>query len=292
MKLDLKEYKIILENSPNLVWRSGLDKKCDYFNQTWLNFTGRTLDEELGNGWTEGIHPDDYDRCLAVYTTAFDQRVPFEMNYRLRRHDGEYRFLNDRGVPYFSEEGQFLGYIGSCIDVTEKIEGELLKEMAINDGLTGIYNRQHFNQLLTKEMSRCNRKEQPLSLMMIDIDRFKQFNDQYGHKTGDDVLVKVVETIKQSIREYDEVGRFGGDEFMVFLPETTSTQAKTIGKRIVENLKSDPFTINHETVDIFLSIGIAQVDHGNDFEDVLNKADKAMYQAKTQQGYYISIFEG
>lgn len=118
------EYRILVEQAPILIWRAGLDMLCDYFNERWLDFTGRTLEEEAGNGWTEGVHPDDYDRCLAVYTEHFARREVFEMEYRLRRHDGAYRWLFDRGVPFHDESGEFAGYIGSCVDVTPRVEAE------------------------------------------------------------------------------------------------------------------------------------------------------------------------
>lgn len=118
------EYRLLVEHSPVMIWRADLNKKCDYFNHTWLEFTGRTLAEERGDGWATGVHPDDLDRCFNIYVSNFDQRVPFEMEYRLKRHDGVYRWIFDRGVPYHDDTGNFLGFIGSCVDVTERIEGE------------------------------------------------------------------------------------------------------------------------------------------------------------------------
>ncbi len=113
-------YRTLANSGPGLVWTSGLDKKCDYFNQTWLTFTGRRLEQELGNGWTEGVHPDDFARCVATYTTAFERRERFSMDYRLRHHSGEYRWIQDDGSPRFDSQGEFLGYIGHCLDITER----------------------------------------------------------------------------------------------------------------------------------------------------------------------------
>ena len=109
----------IADAAPVLIWMSGLDKLCTFFNKTWLEFTGRTIEQETGNGWVEGVHPDDLQMCLKTYVEAFDAREPFVMQYRLRRHDGEYRWISDTGVPRYDVQKNFAGYIGSCVDVTE-----------------------------------------------------------------------------------------------------------------------------------------------------------------------------
>ena len=121
------EYRVLVEQAPILIWRSGLDMLCDYFNERWLDFTGRTMEEEMGNGWAEGVHPDDFDRCLEIYTSHFQRQEIFEMEYRLRRYDGEYRWLFDRGVPFYVD-GTFEGYIGSCVDVHDRVEAQRAME--------------------------------------------------------------------------------------------------------------------------------------------------------------------
>jgi PAS domain S-box-containing protein len=103
-----------------MIWRSGLDAKCDYFNRTWLAFTGRTIEEEMGEGWSEGLHAKDLEGCVSHYLQHFHRREPFEMEYRLRRHDGVYRWIFDRGVPFLDDSGNFAGFIGSCVDVDER----------------------------------------------------------------------------------------------------------------------------------------------------------------------------
>lgn len=113
-------YRTLADGGQALIWTSGLDKKCDYFNQRWLRFTGRTFEQEQGDGWAEGVHPDDLARCFEIYTTAFDRRECFSMDYRLRRHDGEYRWVQDDGTPRYDSQGNFLGYIGHCLDITER----------------------------------------------------------------------------------------------------------------------------------------------------------------------------
>jgi PAS domain S-box-containing protein len=125
LKLTLEEYRALVEQAPILIWRAGATGECDYFNDRWLSFTGRTMAQEAGNGWAEGVHPEDLQRCLDIYLDHFHRRQIFEMEYRLRRHDGEYRWLFDRGVPFFDDAtGDFLGFIGSCVDITARVEAQ------------------------------------------------------------------------------------------------------------------------------------------------------------------------
>jgi PAS domain S-box-containing protein len=113
-------FRAMADTAPMLIWMSGPDKGRIYLNKVWLDFTGRTLEDELGEGWAENVHPDDYAFCLDGYASAFEARRPLEMEYRLRRADGEYRWIFDRAAPRFAPDGSFLGHIGSCIDVTER----------------------------------------------------------------------------------------------------------------------------------------------------------------------------
>ena len=117
-------FRTLANSGLALIWTSGLDKLCNYFNQSWLRYTGRTLEQELGNGWTEGVHPEDFDRCLSIYVSHFDRREPFSMEYRLRKANGEYGWILDLGNPYFDSEGNFNGYIGYCYDITERKRAE------------------------------------------------------------------------------------------------------------------------------------------------------------------------
>ncbi|MFW5792810.1 MAG: PAS domain S-box protein [Bacteroidota bacterium] len=122
-------FKTLANSGYALIWTSGLDKSCNFFNQPWLDFRGRSLEEETGFGWTEGIHPDDLQKLMDDYSTAFDKREKFSIDYRLKRHDGEYRWINDTGMPINNSKGEFIGYIGHCFDIHDrKIAEERLKK--------------------------------------------------------------------------------------------------------------------------------------------------------------------
>jgi PAS domain S-box-containing protein len=117
---------------PVLMWAGDLEKRCVYFNQPWLNFTGRTLEQEMGMGWTVSMHPDDLPRFISLYATAFEARTPFELEFRLRRHDGEYRWRAGRAAPYFDSHGAFQGFIGSCVDITDLKQAVSVRNQLFN----------------------------------------------------------------------------------------------------------------------------------------------------------------
>jgi two-component system, LuxR family, sensor kinase FixL len=117
-------FRTVADSAPVLIWMAGVDMLFTFFNKAWLDFTGRPVEDELGYGWTGGIHPDDLPASLKTYVDAFAARRPFVLQYRLRRHDGEYRWMSDNGVPRFDGQGTFVGYIGSCSDITERLRAE------------------------------------------------------------------------------------------------------------------------------------------------------------------------
>ena len=139
---DLREsearFRTMANTAPVMIWMSGTDKLCTFFNKGWLDFTGRSLEQELGNGWAEGVHREDLDRCFEVYVNSFEARKPFTMEYRLRRIDGEYRWVLDNGAPRFATDGTFLGYIGSGIDITERKQAQDRFRLVVEASPNGI----------------------------------------------------------------------------------------------------------------------------------------------------------
>ena len=126
-----ERFRTVANSLPGLIWLADTDKLCTWFNKAWLDFVGRTMEQELGDGWADNVHPDDFARCLDIYVTNFDARRSFRMQYRLRYHDGSYRWVLDEGTPLYDESGEFAGYVGSCLDIhDQKGVEEKLDEVA------------------------------------------------------------------------------------------------------------------------------------------------------------------
>ena len=281
--MDLEQYQLIVESSPNMIWRADLSTGCDYFNKTWLNFTGRTMEEEYGFGWAAGVHPDDLDRCVKIFLDNFKLQRPFEMDYRLKRYDGQYRWINDRGVPFYDKNNIFIGFIGSCMDVTEKVEGQILKGMAQNDALCQTYNRQYSHQLLEEVFKHAREDDLPFAILMMDIDDFKNINDKYGHSAGDIVLTKVAATAKSEMRGFDILGRHGGDEFIIGLVHANSEAAVIVAERIRTAIAKAEINISEAApVKVSVSIGVKCLQNEMALDELINNADKKLYEAKAE----------
>jgi PAS domain S-box-containing protein len=164
-----QRFRLVPNTAPVLIWMSGPDRLCTYFNQSWLEFTGRPIELESGNGWVQAVHPEDLRECLDTYTKAFDQRKSFKMEYRLKRHDGEYRWLFDVGVPRFNTDSSFAGYIGPGVDVTDR----KLAEVALANVSRRLIEAQE------QERTRIARElhddiGQRLALLTIELERFQE----------------------------------------------------------------------------------------------------------------------
>jgi len=166
-----ERFRLAINTAPMMVWVAGIDKLCTFFNKAWLDFTGRPIEAELGNGWAEGVHPDDLHQCVTMYEQCFDQRKGFRMEYRLRRHDGEFRSILDIGVPRFTPEGLFSGYIGSCVDVTDRKRAE-------DDRITMLESIAHLNRAASMGQlaaSLAHELAQPLAAIMSNAQAASRF---------------------------------------------------------------------------------------------------------------------
>jgi PAS domain S-box-containing protein len=164
-----ERFRLVANKAPVLIWMSGPDKLCTYFNQPWLEFTGRPVEAELGNGWAEGVHPEDLKECLDTYTHAFDRRESFKMQYRLRRHDREYRWVSDIGVPRLNPDGSFEGYIGSCIDITDS---KLAQEALADVGRKLIEAHEEERTWIARELH--DDVSQRIALLAIELEQWNQ----------------------------------------------------------------------------------------------------------------------
>jgi len=156
----------VMDAAPVMIWVSGTDKQCVWFNQPWLAFTGREMQQELGSGWSEGVHPEDFDRCLETYVSHFDARKEFRMEYRLRRYDQTYRWIDDTGIPRYARDGSFLGYIGSCTDIHEyrETQSELRRRLIEITRLTRRADAAAIASLVAHELN------QPLAAILSNIE--------------------------------------------------------------------------------------------------------------------------
>ncbi|HJX58026.1 MAG TPA: EAL domain-containing protein, partial [Thiobacillus sp.] len=291
-------FRALANSGQALVWTAGTDMEFDYFNEPWLRFTGRSLEQELGQGWLEGVHPDDRARCTEIYRAAFDRREPFSMEYRLRHAGGEYRWIIGQGSARFGSQGQFLGYIGHCLDVTEARRAEAeIERLAYHDALTGLPNRILFLDRLTQALAAARRKRRCGAVLFVDLDQFKRINDVHGHAMGDAVLREVARRLEYYMRLGDTVARLGGDEFVILLPDLAANleDAGALVMVVAEKIRGaleNPIGIDGQEYVTGASIGITLFPKGAEsVEDLMREADTAMYRAKERGRNALAYFE-
>jgi len=187
-------YLRIINQMPNPIWRAGLDTKCDFFNKSWLDFTGRTIEQEMGNGWAEGVYKEDFDTCLKTYLGAFKEQKAFQMEYRLKHKDGTYHWILDSGSPFYDDNGVFLGYIGSCYDINESKEYELL----FSNMVSGFA----YHKIITDESNK------PIDYQFIDVN---PYFEKIINKKREEIIGKNVTEILPGIKKdpADWINKYG-----------------------------------------------------------------------------------
>lgn len=284
-------FRAMADSSPVFIWLADRHNQVTWFNQTLLTFLGQPMEQELGGAWARGLHPEDRN-VLEAFARHAARREPFQMEFRLMRHDGAYRWILDTGIPRFDQHNSFLGYIGSGIDVTERKEAsELIKHLAHYDALTDLPNRAMFLDRLKVTLASARRDKTRFALMFVDIDNFKPINDQLGHHTGDLLLVEIAGRMRHAVRESDTVARIGGDEFVVIAPAIGEDEDAVQVAEKVRQALCEPFRIETHTLSVSSSIGIALYpEHGEDDHQLMRNADSAMYQAKNSGRNNVKVY--
>lgn len=254
MRESESRFRIMADSAPMLLWMADTDGVCNFFNQSWLDFTGRTHAQECNNGWATGIHPDDIQLRLSAYQSALAVRQEFQMEYRLRRADGEYRWLLDRGKPRFTPEGRFAGYIGSCIDISERKQIEDERQQAEEEIRKAFNRERELNELKSRFVSMISHEfRTPLTTIQSATDllqyyewsaeekleRFQQIHSAVQHMTS--LLEEVLLIGKADAGKLD------------FKPQLTDL--KSISQKLMADLQlaaGDRYTLS------FSSQGLAQ----------------------------------
>ncbi len=275
-------FRTVCDSAPAMMWTAELNGRCTWFNRAWLDFTGRTMAAELENGWTEDVHPDDRELCLQRYARALEAREAIDLEYRLRRSEGSYRWILDHIAPRFGANGSPVGFVGTAVDITDRKDAEArAQQLAYLDTLTGLPNRALLRDRMDKAIAHAARNSLEMAVLYIDLDRIKAVNDNLGHAAGDQVLREAGRRLSAALREGDTVARVGGDEYVILLPQIRGVgDANHVAEKILDVL-GDPVPINGHTVRVTGSIGIGLYPQdGRDAETLTRHADAALYRAK------------
>jgi PAS domain S-box-containing protein len=269
-EIDLREsevrFRIVADTAPVLMWTSGTDKACTFINKAWLEFTGRKLEQDLGNGWTESVHPDDHEMCLQTYVTAFDARQPFNMKYRLRRYDGEYRYVTDVGVPHFGPHGTFRGYIGTCVDVTDLLQQEKalqrqrhdidqLSRLSLLGEMTASIAHE-LNQPLTGITSNANAAQRFIDRGNVDLDTIREILVDIGSdaRRASNVIQHIRNTIKKgaAIREEIDLNKLVAQVAHMLQPDARAHSCKltTLLSKSLPPIAGDPIAIQQVLINL------------------------------------------
>ncbi|MEA1988499.1 MAG: sensor domain-containing diguanylate cyclase [Pseudomonadota bacterium] len=290
--------KSILEGTEIGMWDWNPQTNDVKFDEQWCQLLGYSLEEiePTFTSWESRVHPEDLKQCYKDIERYMNGETEFYNNvHRMKHKDGHWVYILDRGqIIEHDENNQPISFTGTHTDIThlKEVEKELedsnkkLRQLTLIDGLTGLSNRRALQEYLIKEWAHWQRNQTPFSMLMIDIDCFKDFNDTYGHMTGDDCLKQVANILNTNVkRTNDMAARFGGEEFLIVLSGIHSHEAI----KVAENIRTDiqnlaiPHSAStcHSTVTV--SIGVSSCDgHCDSSQHTIEEADKALYQAKEQ----------
>jgi diguanylate cyclase (GGDEF)-like protein/PAS domain S-box-containing protein len=285
-----QRYRTILDEMADGYFEVDLAGNFIFVNDADCLILGYSREELLGASFRGHLNKEDiktvYNAFSNIYITGKPERG---ISYRAIRKDGTTGFAEIAGFPLQNEKGETIGFRGIGRDITERKRAEdaLLesekryRELSIVDDLTQLYNSRHFYFQLKIELDRSNRYEQPLTLLLLDLDNFKAFNDAYGHVEGDQVLWRLGQVVKRCLRETDFAYRYGGEEFTIILPMTTSADGAVTAERIRTEFKKETFSpAPGQDVHVTVSIGLAQYKPQEDMKAFVHRVDQLMYQGK------------
>ncbi|WP_310439692.1 diguanylate cyclase [Sulfuricurvum sp.] len=244
-----------------------------YASKAFCEMTGYTQEELIGKKHTILRHPDMPNEIYTELWTTITQGKPWHGRIKNRTKYKESYWVDAHIEPIF-DNGKIIGYQAIRQNITEEA---LFETLAKIDILTGLYNRKTIGEFAQVSIDEAQRYQTPLSVIMVDLDDFKQINDTYGHPAGDEVLKKISVIFQNLVRSSDRVGRWGGEEFLILLPQTTYGQAKELAERLCVEFSSHKFEkIGYKTA----SFGVALLEAEDTLERLIEKADKALYTAK------------
>ena len=284
-----RQLTVLMDNLPGMAYRCLFD---EHWTMLFLSggserLTGYRPDELINNkviAYADLMDAETTVQVVEEVSQAVRRNEPFSMEYAITRKDGTRVWVWERGCAVQDDDGTLM-LEGIVLDISDRkaLETEL-EEMATRDPLTGLFNRREFARVLNEELERANRYERPMALLWIDFDRFKDINDTWGHAAGDAVLCDVSQTLLDSVRSVDTVGRIGGEEFVVVLPELDEEAAREAAERLRVRVREQPVRLESgHDVNLTISIGVAVYpDHGHCADALCAAADKAMYRAKNE----------
>jgi len=257
-----------------IIENQGLFKQL---NTAWGQYLGQEISQLAGTRIIDIVHPEHRSSFSDVLKSAAESNDVVSLDARITTGDGGYRWISWQ-IYYYPEKKL---YYASGRDIQKRVEMEQeIRRISVTDKLTGIYNRLQCDERIKAETARAQRNSTSLSLILFDIDHFKQVNDTYGHQRGDHVLAVLVNIVKEQVREYDFFARWGGEEFLILSSETSKEDAYSLAERIRQSVEAFLFEeVGHVTI----SLGISLFDSKKDTEEsLLQKADQALYKAKAQ----------
>jgi diguanylate cyclase (GGDEF)-like protein/PAS domain S-box-containing protein len=284
-----EKYRKILENIEDGYYEVDLAGNYTFYNNSLCKMFGYVTNELIGVNYRNYVDPKEAKKVFKEFNKVFTSGKPAKaFDWVVIKKDGTKCHI-DTSISLLTERNKVIGFQGIVRDITESKQAEKAlkesekryRELSIIDDLTQLYNSRHFYNQLKMEIDRVNRYEAPMSLILLDIDNFKDFNDTYGHIEGDQVLMRLGQVIKRCLRKTDSAYRYGGEEFMILLPVTICEDGVITAERISAEFKKENFSpVSGKNIHITVSIGVGHYKLQEEMKAFVNRVDNLMYQAK------------